>query len=304
MSTAGLSPRTTRGDEKLVTPAAPRSTAAIAHLMSGGKAAPHTAIAPRASRLALRAGSVATCLLLWDLAATHHANLQFVDFSNVPSPTEVAIAAWKLFQSPKLWRHLSSSLMRVALGFGAATVLGVTLGLLIGRWRWARDTLLPPLELLRPIPAVAWIPLAILIFPSTEGSMVYITCIGALFPILLNTIHGAESVDPRLIAAARSLGTKRLRLFTEVIVPGAAPSIATGLSIGMGTCWFCLVTAEMIAGQYGIGYYTWQSYTVQDYPDIIVGMLLIGVLGLGSSALVRWVMQLLMPWHRPQRGTP
>ncbi len=267
-----------------------------------GASAATTSLASRALHAGIQAASVGACLLLWDLAATRHANLGIVNFASVPSPADVAAAAWKLLHSAKLWRHLSSSLMRVGFGFGAAMLIGVLLGLLIGRWRWAHDTLLPPLELLRPIPAVAWIPLAILIFPSSEGSMVYITCIGALFPILLNTIHGAESVDPRLIAAARSLGTRRLRLFTEVIVPGAAPSIATGLSIGMGTCWFCLVTAEMIAGQYGIGYYTWQSYTVQDYPDIVVGMLLIGILGFGSSALVRWVMQRLMPWHRPQRG--
>jgi NitT/TauT family transport system permease protein len=297
----GLSSRTTSGADEPA-PARPNVPAANEPRLRTGVFAARTSIATKVPHVAVQAASVATCLLLWHLAATRHANLRFIDFSNVPSPTDVATAAWKLFQSPKLWRHLSSSLMRVGLGFGTATLLGVVLGLLIGRWRWARDLLLPPLELLRPIPAVAWIPLAILIFPSTEGSMVYITCIGALFPILLNTIHGAESVDPRLIAAARSLGTRRLRLFTEVILPGAAPSIATGLSIGMGTCWFCLVTAEMIAGQYGIGYYTWQSYTVQDYPDIVVGMLLIGLLGLGSSALVRWVMQLLMPWHRPQRG--
>jgi NitT/TauT family transport system permease protein len=253
-------------------------------------------------RVAVKIASIVICLLLWHLAATRHVSLGFVNFANVPSPAEVAAAAWQLAHSPKLWRHLSSSLLRVALGFGSATLIGVLLGLLIGRWRWAHDTILTPLELLRPIPAVAWIPLAILIFPSSEGSMVYITFIGALFPILLNTIHGAESVDVRLIAAARSLGTRPLRLFSEVILPSAGPSIATGLSIGMGTCWFCLVTAEMIAGQYGIGYYTWQSYTVQDYPDIVVGMLLIGVLGLGSSALVRWTMQQLMPWHRSRRG--
>ena len=152
-----------------------------------------------------------------------------------------------------------------------------------------------------PIPAVAWIPLSILMFPSSEGSMVFITFVGALFPILLNTIHGVEAVDVRLIASARGLGTKGWRLFTEVIAPGAAPSIVTGLSIGMGTCWFCLVTAEMIAGQYGIGYYTWESYTVQAYPNIVVGMLVIGALGMGSSALIKWAGALLTPWQGAKR---
>jgi NitT/TauT family transport system permease protein len=132
-------------------------------------------------------------------------------------------------------------------------------------------------------------------------SMVYITFIGALFPILLNTIHGVEGVDPRLIASSRSLGAGRWSIFTEVILPAAAPSIVTGLSIGMGTAWFCLVTAEMISGQFGIGYYTWASYTIQNYPDIVVGMLFIGVIGMGSSVLVKRIGDLFMPWYLMQR---
>ncbi|MES2889619.1 MAG: ABC transporter permease [Pseudomonadota bacterium] len=254
-------------------------------------------------RLALQVASLVGCLLVWHLCASQRLNLGLVTFANVPTPAETLDAAWQLLQSPKLWPHLSSSLLRVGLGFGAAVAVGVGLGLVIGRLRWVRDLLLPPLEVLRPIPAVAWIPLAILMFPSSEGSMVFITFVGALFPILLNTIHGVEAVDARLIASARSLGTRRWRLFTEVIAPGAAPNIVTGLSIGMGTCWFCLVTAEMIAGQYGIGYYTWESYTVQNYPNIVVGMLVIGALGMGSSVLVQRVGQRLMPWYRPQGGS-
>ncbi|MDH0864561.1 ABC transporter permease [Mitsuaria sp. GD03876] len=252
--------------------------------------------------MALRVGSIVVCVVLWHLAATARWNLGVITFANVPPPAEVLEAAWQLLRSPKLVAHLTSSLLRVGLGFGAAALVGIGLGLLVGRSRWARDALLPPLEVLRPIPAVAWIPLAILMFPSSEGSMVFITFTGAVFPILLNTIHGAEAVDARLVASARSLGTRRARLFLEVIAPGAAPSIVTGLSIGMGTCWFCLVTAEMIAGQYGIGYFTWESYTVQNYPNIVVGMLLIGALGMGSSALIQWAGRHWMPWYRPQRG--
>lgn len=253
------------------------------------------------ARLSLQLLSLLGCLLLWQLACAYRVNLGFVTFANTPRPAEVLEAALQLAQSPKLWPHLSSSLIRVGAGFGLAAVLGVILGLLIGRLPLANKLLLPPLEVLRPIPAVAWIPLSILMFPSSEGSMIFITFVGALFPILLNTIHGVEAVDVRLIASARGLGTRGWRLFTEVIAPGAAPSIVTGLSIGMGTCWFCLVTAEMIAGQYGIGYYTWESYTVQAYPNIVVGMLVIGALGMGSSALITWAGARLMPWQGGKR---
>jgi len=242
--------------------------------------------------------SVLVSLLLWQLASTYKVSIGLVTMENVPAPSELVPAFWQILHSPKLPTHLLASITRVLTGFSLAAVVGMSAGLAIGRYRAVEDMLLPPLEVLRPIPAVAWIPLAILMFPSSEASMMFITFMGALFPILLNTIHGVEGVDPRLIATARSLGTRGLSLFTEVIIPGAAPAIVTGLSIGMGTAWFCLISAEMIAGQYGIGYFTWQSYTLQNYSDIIVGMLLIGALGMLSSVLIKRVGLSLMPWYR------
>ena len=254
----------------------------------------------RYGRWVVRAISIAACLLIWQAASAFHVDLGFITFANVPAPTEVLASAIELVRSPKIIAHLSSSLMRVFAGYVAAAVVGILLGLLIGRSRGASDLLLPPLEILRPIPAVAWIPLAVLMFPSSELSMIYITFIGALFPILLNTVHGVENVDARLIASARSLGGTKNAILWEVILPGAAPSIVTGLAVGMGTSWFCLITAEMISGQFGIGYYTWEAYTLQNYADIVVGMILIGVLGMASSYLLRRIGAALTPWHTPE----
>jgi len=253
-------------------------------------------------RWPVRLVSLLACLLFWQVAARTKLDLGLLTFTYVPTPQAVLEAAWQLLTGNALLAHLGSSLSRVFAGYAVAALLGVALGLLIGRSKWAEDALLPPLEVLRPIPAVAWIPLAILMFPSSELSMVFITFTGALFPILLNTVHGAEAVDPRLVASARSLGAGRWAILREVVLPGALPSIVTGLAIGMGTSWFCLVTAEMIAGQFGIGYYTWESYTLQNYPDIIVGMLLIGVLGMGSSALVKRLGAFATPWYRTRRA--
>ena len=188
-----------------------------------------------------------------------HLRLGIITFANVPAPTEVFAAFADLVRSGKLAPHLASSLTRVFAGFAVAAIMGVGLGLAIARAKIARDMLWPPLEILRPIPAVTWIPLAILMFPSAEASMIFITYTGALFPILLNTIHGVEGVDPRLVSSAESLGAGRRAILLEVIIPAALPSIVTGLAIGMGTGWFCLVTAEMISGQFGVGYYTWES---------------------------------------------
>jgi NitT/TauT family transport system permease protein len=245
--------------------------------------------------------SLSIWLGLWQLASMYHWNF-FFRFENIPAPTEVAAAVGELLHAPKFGAHVSNSVWRIFVGFSIAAVLAVQLGLLIGRFRLASQTLMPPLEVLRPVPAVAWIPLAILLFASAEHSMMFITFIGAFFPILLNTIHGVEALDRRLIAASISLGARPLDVFREVILPGALPSIVTGLSIGMGTSWFSLVTAEMISGQYGIGYYTWEAYTLQKYPNIVLGMISIGILGMGSSFVIKWTGRWLMPWFEPAGG--
>jgi NitT/TauT family transport system permease protein len=242
--------------------------------------------------------SIALWLGLWQLASTQKWSFVF-RFENVPAPTDVAAAFSELYRAPKFAAHVGNSLRRIFLGFSVASVLAVLLGLLIGRFRLAAESLFPPLEILRPIPAVAWIPLAILLFASGEQSMVFITFIGAFFPILLNTIHGVEGVDRRLVYASLTLGAGPLDVFREVILPGALPSIVTGLSIGMGTSWFSLVTAEMISGQFGIGYYTWEAYTLQQYPKIVLGMVTIGLLGMGSSLLIKWTGRHFMPWFKP-----
>lgn len=257
--------------------------------VSRAAAAPRTAPRSRQSlgRLGLNLASLAGCLVVWALVTRFKLDLGLINFRNVPSPAETLAGGWDFLTSEAAVQHLWASVRRVLTGFGLAALAGVAIGLLAGRIRLYKELALPPLELLRPIPAVAWIPLAILMFRSSEASMVFITFIGAIFPILLNTLHGVEAVDGRLIASARSLGASGPALFREVIFPAALPSIVTGLVIGMGTSWFCLVTAEMISGQFGVGYYTWKSYVVQDYPGTVVGMVLIGVLGLVSSAVVR-----------------
>ena len=239
--------------------------------------------------------AIAIWLGLWELASRYELDF-FFRFENIPAPSEVLLALGELLSAPKFVSHVQNSLIRVFLGFGVAALLAVTLGLLIGRFRLVAQALLPPLEVIRPIPAVAWIPIAILLFASSEQSMVFITFIGAFFPILLSTVHGVETLDRRLVFASLSLGAGPLDVFREVILPGAMPSIVTGLSIGMGTSWFSLVTAEMISGQFGIGYYTWEAYTLQKYPNIVLGMISIGILGMGSSFLIKAMGRRLMPW--------
>jgi NitT/TauT family transport system permease protein len=287
-------------------PVTPRSSvaglsAAETALSVAPPAAHGRGLGPRLRSIAVGTVSIGIWLALWQLASVHKWNFLF-RFENIPAPSEVASAFGELYRAPKFVAHVGNSLRRIFLGFSVAAVLAVVLGLLIGRFRLAAQSLFPPLEILRPIPAVAWIPIAILLFASAEQSMVFITFIGAFFPILLSTVHGVEGVDRRLVYASLTLGAGPIAVFREVILPGALPSIVTGLSIGMGTSWFSLVTAEMISGQFGIGYYTWEAYTLQQYPKIVLGMVTIGLLGMGSSFLIKWTGRRLMPWFQPNAG--
>lgn len=220
----------------------------------------------------------------------------FINFSFLPSPLEVLGATIQFFSSNPMM-HLQASLTRVLLGYVTAVILGVSLGILIGWFQKIEDLVFIPLEILRPIPAVAWIPLAILMFPNAESGMVYITFIGAFFPILISTIKGVEGTDLILLRVGQCLGAKQWHIFKDIVVPGALPSISSGLVIGMGNSWFCLVTAEILAGRFGIGYLTWESYVTSNYPPIVMGMLLIGLMGAASSYAVDRLTCLLMPWR-------
>ena len=141
---------------------------------------------------------------------------------------------------------------RIAYAYGLATGLGVLLGLIMGRSKLSRDIVMPYLEILRPIPAVAWIPLAILMMPTEESSIVYITFLGALFPIVLNTIHGVEQTPEVLVRAARMLGIRPHMLLPRVVLPAAMPFIFTGLRLGIGLAWVLVIVAEMMAVKSGL----------------------------------------------------
>src|SRR5215831_11253980 len=159
-------------------------------------------------RPALRALSIGLFLLGWHLATLWDLAL-YVRFQNVPSPGDVLAEAIDLFAGRAFYVHILASLERIWLGFAIATALGVGLGLLIGWFALVEDVLMPSIELLRPIPAVAWVPISIMLWPTERSSIVFITALGAFFPIVLNTIHGVEAIDRQLVRAAMSLGALR-----------------------------------------------------------------------------------------------
>lgn len=251
----------------------------------------------KARRYLVRTIALAVAIVFWQWASSTGLSL-FVKFENVPTPLAVWGALLQELNSPTFYVHILHSLQRIAIAFVLAAVLGIAMGIAMGLSKWAEDVILPYIELLRPIPAVAWIPLAILMMPSEESSIIFITFLGALFPVVLNTSQGVEQSSKLLIRAARSLGAKRSSILWHVVIPGAMPSIVTGLAVGMGVAWFSLLAGEIISGQYGIGYFTWASYTLIEYPKIIIGMLTIGGLGTLCTLLVRLVCSPILRWQK------
>jgi NitT/TauT family transport system permease protein len=264
------------------------------------RAAPGAALAFGAAGRALRPAllalvSLAVFVALWHLLTANRVNL-YIRFTNVPTPEAVFARAMRAFADPDFTQNLLISCRRILLGFVLASALAVPVGLLTGRFLLLRQIILPVMEVIRPIPAIAWVPMSIMLWPTNEESIVFITFIGSFFPILLNTLAGMASVDDVYVRAARSLGARERDVFREVYLPAALPQIFTGMAVGMGVAWVSLIAAEMIAGQFGIGYFTWEAYSLVQYSDIVLGMICIGVLGLGSSLLVRLAARAAMPW--------
>lgn len=236
-------------------------------------------------------------LLAWHLLTTHRV-VFFVRFTNVPSPTAVYASLMQAMHDTKFLMHVLLSCRRILFGFVFAAIIAVPLGLVMGRFKLVHEIVFPITEILRPIPAIAWVPMAIMLWPTNEQSIVFITFLGAFFPVLVNTLHGMSLVDPVLVRASQCLGAREFAIFREVYFPASLPHIFTGLTVGMGVAWVSLIAAEMISGQFGIGYFTWEAYSLVQYSDIALGMICIGILGLGSSALIRGLGRLVMPWSR------
>jgi NitT/TauT family transport system permease protein len=216
---------------------------------------------------------------------------------HIPSPLEAANAALRL--DPRMFfGDMLLSTGRVWLGFVIGALIGIPLGVAIGYSPLVHDLVFPPIELFRPIPPIAWIPLAILFFPTVEWMIIFLTFYGAFFPIVYNTVSGVSGIRSNYVRAAKSLGASEWTVFWHVVLPAALPIIFTGLHIAVSVAWLMVVAGEMIASRGGIGAMTWEAYQTTQYPLIFVGMGAIGVLGYLSSAAVRLVAQIIVRWEQ------
>ncbi|MCV7196756.1 ABC transporter permease [Mycobacterium angelicum] len=255
---------------------------------------PRRSRSPWQSRL-VRLASVAAAIGLWQLLTV--AKVRFwLRFDTLPTVTEIVHALTRQLSKFEYWLDLAQSLLRILTGFGLAAVVGVATGVLLGRSRWFADVFGPLTELARPIPAIAVVPVAILLFPTDEAGIVFITFLAAYFPIMVSTRHAVRALPTIWEDSVRTLGGSRWNVLSQVVLPGILPGVFGGLSVGMGVAWICVISAEMISGRLGVGYRTWQAYTVLAYPQVFVGIITIGVLGFATSASVELAGRRVTGW--------
>ena len=203
--------------------------------------------------------------------------------------------------SGTLWTHLAASLTRVYGGFALAAAAALPLGLLIGRVPVVRALLDPVLQILRPVPVTAWLPLAMILFGLGPRSAYFLVFLGAFYPILVNTIFGVRSVEPRLFEAASMLGCRGSAQFARVVLPAALPSIFTGLRLGLGFAWVVIVVGEMTGVQTGLGAIIMEARQLSRTEIVICGMIVIGVAGFLSDRIVMLIGRRLLAWS-PSHG--
>lgn len=217
-------------------------------------------------------------------------------FSSLPSVTEIVARFAEQLGQFEYYLDIIQSLLRILTGFAIAAVVGVATGIALGRSRVAADTLGTLIEIIRPIPAIALVPVAILMFPTSESGIVAITFLAAFFPIMVSTRHAVRALPTLWEDSVRTLGGRPRDVLLHVVLPGILPGVFGGLSVGLGVAWICVISAEMISGSLGVGYRTWQSYTIVDYPGTFVGMITIGILGSLTSAAVEILGRKVTSW--------
>lgn len=261
----------------------------------------------REKEIAVNILSLAFFLLVWEvmvlLARNEIFNIPFIRLRDVPTPVETWYALlgsmFKKVYGPALTYgiidHIYASLTRVIEGGVIAIIIGVPAGIGVGYSKLIRNIFNPLIEIVRNMPPMAWIPLAIFILVS--GGSIFIVFIGVVFPIILNTIQGVRSTDVRLIDAAKTLGASESIIIKKVVIPSAFPSIMTGLRIGLGVGWMAIVAAEMvIRSPVGLGYFIWNMGDLGRYAEMVAGMVVIGVIGYIMNISIIFLQKRVIKW--------
>lgn len=253
---------------------------------------------PRRAR-GLKLAAVLGLLVVWSVAAGLVVGLRLFNPVFLPGPWVVAGALAELGLKGQLLVHVTATLERVAIGFAAGAVLAVALGVLAGAVRPVRNAVEPVVELLRPVPPLAVLPLFIVWVGIGEASKIGFIAYATFFPMFLTTVHAVGQIDPVLLRAARSLGARRLALFRRVVLPAALPDILTGLRLGVALSFFVIVISEFIGAEHGLGYLINDGRNFFLVAQMLGAAVVLGLLGWAGNALVRLAERRLLRWQNP-----
>jgi ABC-type nitrate/sulfonate/bicarbonate transport system permease component len=268
----------------------------VSTLVESGLRGP--ALTPRRA-LGLRLTAVAAFLGLWSALAGAVVVLQLFNPIFLPGPWLVLGSLAELAAKGQLWGHVAATLERVAIGFGTGAAAGVTLGLAAGALAPVRNVIEPLVELLRPIPPLAMLPMFIVWVGIGEPSKIGFITYATFFPIFLTTVTGVRQIDPLLLRAARSLGARGPALFARVILPAALPDVLTGLRLGVALAFFVIVISEFIGAEQGLGFLINDGRNFFQVPQMLGAAVVLGLLGYAGNELVRWLERRLTRWQHP-----
>ena len=218
----------------------------------------------------------------------------------LPMPTDVLTAFIQMASSGVLLVDSIASVKRVLIGFVIASFLGIVAGMLLASFNRAANYLTPLIELLRPIPPIAWIPIAILWFGIGDNPAFFLVALGAFFPVFSNTYEGVKNIQKTHIHAAKSLRANKMMMLFDVLLPAALPSILIGLHIGLGFAWMVVITAEMVGAASGLGYMIQLNRIMLQTQFVIVGMIVIGLIGFLMLKGMKIFETFIIPWKRMQ----
>ena len=253
----------------------------------------------RRRALRLKLAAVIGFLALWGLASGVVASAKLFNPIFLPGPWVIADALVTMAAKGQLWGHLAATLRRVALGFTTGAALAIGLGLPCGYFRPLRNVIEPIVELLRPIPPLAMLPLFIVWVGIGEGSKVGFITYATFFPTFLTTVHAVRQLDPLLVRAAQSLGARPAQLFFRVILPAALPEMLTGIRLGVALSFFVIVISEFIGAEEGLGFLINDGRSFFLVPQMLGAAVLLGLLGYGGNALVRFLERRFVRWQHP-----
>jgi ABC-type nitrate/sulfonate/bicarbonate transport system permease component len=233
-------------------------------------------------------------ITLWQIIFVVLGNDNYI----LPSPKETFIAFKDVLFSGEIIDHALVSLKRVVVGFLMASFVGIIFALILGYFKKFGEFILPVVEMLRPIPPIAWIPIAILIFGLGDTSAYFIVFLGAFFPIFTNTFFGVISLPKIYSNIALTFETKKMIFLKKILIPFSLPYLFIGLKIGIGMAWMSVIAAELIGAQSGLGYFIQLNRLLLHTDKIIVGMILIGLLGYFLNKIISVLEKSLIPWKK------